>query len=152
MGVVIWYGCAPTYMYIHTCVQKVHVQKLQMATTMEASMLSCLTCVYEHIHVSVCMYMWVPPPPKTCELNKNVINLELIEIIWFLSSWNSPSHGLVYQLISGGSSQITKNLIYLFLNEIIQFCLKIYDLWQHLHLWIEIWVDWWGHVKSLKFE
>ena len=30
-----------------------------------------------------------------------------------------------------GSCQITKNHINLELIEIIQFCLKIYDLWQH---------------------
>ena len=31
-----------------------------------------------------------------------------------------------------GSAQITKNLINLDLIKIIQFCLKIYDLWRHL--------------------
>ena len=35
-----------------------------------------------------------------------------------------------------GSCQITKNLINLGLIEIIQFCLKIYDLWRHPHLWV----------------
>ena len=35
-----------------------------------------------------------------------------------------------------GSCQITKNLINLELIEIIQFCLKIYDLWRHHHLWV----------------
>ena len=34
----------------------------------------------------------------------------------------------------GGSGQITKNLINLDLIEIIQFCLKIYDLLRHPHL------------------
>ena len=34
-----------------------------------------------------------------------------------------------------GSGQITKNLINLELIEIIHFCLKIYDLWRHLHPW-----------------
>ena len=39
-----------------------------------------------------------------------------------------------------GSCQITKNLINLGLIEIIQFCLKIYDLWRHPHLWVGGWV------------
>ena len=39
-----------------------------------------------------------------------------------------------------GSGQITKNLIDLDLIEIIQFCLKIYDLWRHPHPWVGVWV------------
>ena len=57
------------------------------------------------------------------------------------------------------SGQITKNQINLELIEIIQFCLKIYDLWRHAHLWVgcmggwvDGWVSGWGHVKSLKIE
>ena len=42
-----------------------------------------------------------------------------------------------------GSCQITKNLINLELIEIIQFCLKIYDLWRHPHLWVGVWVVGW---------
>ena len=38
-----------------------------------------------------------------------------------------------------GSCQITKNQINLI--EIIQFCLKIYDLWRHSHLWVGWWVE-----------
>ena len=45
-----------------------------------------------------------------------------------------------------GSGHITKYQINLDLIEIIQLCLKIYDFWRHPHLW----VDGWGHVKSLK--
>ena len=50
-----------------------------------------------------------------------------------------------------GSGQMTKNLINLDLIEIIQFCLKIYDLLRHPHLWegvwINGWVNGWGQVK-----
>ena len=50
-----------------------------------------------------------------------------------------------------GSGQMTKNLINLDLIEIIQFCLKIYDLLRHLHLWVGVWINgWvngWGQVK-----
>ena len=39
-----------------------------------------------------------------------------------------------------GPSQIIKNQINLDLIEIILFCLKIYDLLRHPHLWVGIWV------------
>ena len=59
-----------------------------------------------------------------------------------------------------GSCQIIKNRVYRHLIEIIEFCLKIYDLWTHSHLWIGVWVGgwvdgWvsgWVHVKLLKIE
>ena len=43
----------------------------------------------------------------------------------------------------GGSGEITNYLINLDIIEIIQFCLKIYDLWRHLHLWVGVWVVGW---------
>ena len=52
-----------------------------------------------------------------------------------------------------GSGQMT-NLIKLELIDIILFCLKIYDLWKHRHLWVDGWVNGWvsglADVKSLK--
>ena len=39
--------------------------------------------------------------------------------------------------------QITKNQINLDLIEIIQFCLKNYDLLRHAHLWVGVWVIGW---------
>ena len=48
-----------------------------------------------------------------------------------------------------GSGQMT-NLIKLELIDIIQFCLKIYDLWRQPHLWVDGCVNGWAHVKSLK--
>ena len=52
-----------------------------------------------------------------------------------------------------GSSQLTNNGINLDLIEIIQFCLKIYDLLRHPHLWVGVWVVGWvsgsmGEVRS----
>ena len=38
-----------------------------------------------------------------------------------------------------GSGQITNNQINLNLIDIIQFCLKIYDLWTHPQLWVVGW-------------
>ena len=48
---------------------------------------------------------------------------------------------------------MTKNLINLDVIEIIQFCLKIYDLKRHSHPWVGVWVDGWfsgpmGGVRS----
>ena len=53
----------------------------------------------------------------------------------------------------GGSGKITNYFINLDIIEIIQFCLKIYDLWRHLHLWVGVWVVGWfsgsmGGVRS----
>ena len=69
------------------------------------------------------------------------------------------THGLVCGLLGGsvgqwvGSGQITNNLINLDIIEIIQFCLKIYDLWRHPHPWVGAWVVGWfsgsmGGVRS----
>ena len=49
--------------------------------------------------------------------------------------------------------QITKKILNADLFKIIQFCLKIYDLYRHSHPWVGGWVgQWvngWGQVKSL---
>ena len=42
-----------------------------------------------------------------------------------------------------GPGQIIKNRINLDLIEIIQFCLKIYDLLRHPDLWVGVWVVGW---------
>ena len=48
-----------------------------------------------------------------------------------------------------GSGQITDYLINLNIIEIIQFCLKIYNLLRHPHLWLDVWVVGW--VSGLIF-
>ena len=40
-----------------------------------------------------------------------------------------------------GSDHVTKNRINLELIEIIQFCLKIFDLLRHPHLWVGGWIS-----------
>ena len=46
-----------------------------------------------------------------------------------------------------GPGQIIKNQINLHLIEIIQFCLKIYDLLRHPHLWVGVClVGWMGEL------
>ena len=42
-----------------------------------------------------------------------------------------------------GSGHITKHQINLDLIEIIQFCLKIYNLLRHPHPWVGVWVVGW---------
>ena len=56
--------------------------------------------------------------------------------------------GWVVQWVNGwvngwGPGQIIKNQINLDLIEIIVFCLKIYDLLTHPHLWVGVWVGQW---------
>ena len=55
--------------------------------------------------------------------------------------------GLVVQLVNGWGQVITKYQINLDLIEIIQFCLKIYDLLRHPQLWVGVWINGWGQVK-----
>ena len=46
-----------------------------------------------------------------------------------------------------GSGHITKYQIKFDLIEIIQFYLKIYDLFRHPHLRVGVWLNRWGQVK-----
>ena len=48
-----------------------------------------------------------------------------------------------------GPGQIIKNCINLELIEIIQFCLKIYDLLTHPHLWVDGWVNIWVNGDNM---
>ena len=61
-----------------------------------------------------------------------------------------PMGGWVCQLVNG-LIEITNYLINLDIIEIIQFCLKIYDLWRRLHLWMGGSVSQWvgsGHITK----
>ena len=49
-----------------------------------------------------------------------------------------------------GSDQMTKNLISLDLIEIIQFCLKIYDLKTYPHPWVGGWVGQWVGSRQMN--
>ena len=71
----------------------------------------------------------------SAQITKNLITLDLIEIIQFclkaMICRDTPAHGWMHGWLSGsmgGSGQITKNLLNINLIEIIQFYLKIYDL------------------------
>ena len=71
---------------------------------------------------------------------------------------DTPTHGWMHgwfdgwvvQWVNGWGQIITKYWINLDVIEIIQFCLKIYDLWRHPHPWVDGWVNGWADVKSLK--
>ena len=57
----------------------------------------------------------------------------------------------------GGSGQMTNSCINLELIEIIQLCLKIYDLERHPHPWVGQWVVGWvsgsmGGVRSNDYK
>ena len=62
---------------------------------------------------------------------------------------DTHTHGWVYGWLGGsvgqwvGLGQMIKNLINLDLIEIIQFCLKMYDLQRHPHPWVGMWVVGW---------
>ena len=73
---------------------------------------------------------------------------------------HTPTHGWACGWLGGsvgqwvGSSQMTNNLINLDLIDIIQFCLKIYDLVDTsppmggcVDGWVGQWVNGWGQVK-----
>ena len=70
---------------------------------------------------------------------------------------DTPTHGWVCGWMGGsvgqwvGSGHVTKYQINLDVIEIIQFCLKIYDLLRHPYLWVGVWINgWvngWGQVK-----
>ena len=49
-----------------------------------------------------------------------------------------------------GPGQIIKNRINLDLIEIIQFCLKIYDLLTHPDLWVDGWVNMWVNGDNMR--
>ena len=51
-----------------------------------------------------------------------------------------------------GSGHITKYQINVDIIKIIQFCLKIYDLLRHLHLWVGQWVGSGQMTNLIKFE
>ena len=70
---------------------------------------------------------------------------------------DTPTHGSMCGWLGGsvgqwvGSGHVTKYQINLDVIEIIQFCLKIFDLLRHPHLWVGVWINgWvngWGQVK-----
>ena len=95
------------------------------------------------------------------QITNNLINLDIIEIIQFclkiydLKETPPPMGGCMDSLCGWvvqwgqwmGSGHIAKYQINLDLIEIIQFCLKIFDLLRHPHLLVGVWVNGWGQIK-----
>ena len=97
----------------------------------------------------------------SCQIPKNKKKSEdnqdssiLFEDIWFVKTpdlWLDTSvDGWVNGWVSGWYHvESLKNWINCNLIEIVQFSLKMYDLWRHPHLWLGVWM---GLVKSLKVK
>ena len=138
------WGMPPTHVHMHaharTCMHGKHGNFMQMATPIGFGEIPGIpydvirTCV----HVHVCASGWGAPSnhPHPHSLNPNP---------------------------PGGTPRIIQNsnyLINLDIMEIIQYCLKIYNLLRHPHLWRDVWVDgwvnmWvngWDQVISLKIK
>ena len=94
------------------------------------------------------------------QITNNLINLNIIEIIqlclkiYDLKETPPPMGGCMDSCVDGwfsgsmdGVGHIAKYRINLDLIKIIQFCLKIYDLLRHPHLWVGVWVNGWHQVK-----
>ena len=97
------------------------------------------------------------------QITKNLINLDLIEIILFYDLWRHPHPWVsvwVVGLFSGsmdGSGQITKNLINFDLIEIIQFCFLRFvetppPMGGCVGGWVVQWVNGWGQVILLNIK
>ena len=93
------------------------------------------------------------------QITKNLINLDLIEIIQFCLKIydlyrHSPPIGGWLGGSNGGSGQMTNNWINLELIKIIQFCLKIYVLERHPHPWVGVCVNGWvsGSMGGIRWN
>ena len=118
--------CTCTCMHTHEYMYR----NLQMATDMEASMFVIFTtCMYIHACVCMCVCVYGTPPTHP---------------------WPSPPQST--QLPSpGGHPGISKNSITLELIKIIQFCLKIWNLWRIPHPWVVVWFGGWvGSGQIIK--
>ena len=70
---------------------------------------------------------------------------------WWVGGWMGGWVETTWWMV--GPGQIIKNRINLDLIEIIQFCLKIYDLLTHPHLWVGVWmVGWMGGLICGSME
>ena len=88
-----------------------------MAAPMEASMFIMFNM---HVHVSMHAYMGHPPHTHT-----------------------HPNPNPTTHHPPGGTPWFSKNSITFELIKIFQFCLKIWNLWRLLHLWVGVWFGGW---------
>ena len=99
------------------------------------------------------------------QMTNNLINLDLIKIIQFclkiMICGDTSTYGWVYgwfcgwvvQWVNGwGQVILLKYRINLDLIKIIKFCLKIYDLLRHPHLWVGVWGQWVGSGQMTNLK
>ena len=175
---------APTHahMHAHTCTHAhTHVQKLQMAADMEASMFIMFmhVCACICMYVGACMCVWdtpthpYQPPPHLpiCQPPRG----EPWNQLKFNNTWTNQDISILFEDLKSvknfhsiggcmawwvgwwvGSGQNTKNFKNVDWIKIIQFCLKIYDLYRHPNPWVggmlDGWVNGWGQVISLTIK
>ena len=157
------WGCPHTHAHTCTCTHT-HLymyRNCKWPLTWRHPCLACVTCMCMRacMHGTPPTHTYPPLPPSTHlpppgggppESLENLITLQLIKIFQFrLKIWNlwkipHPWVGVWFGGLLGGwvgwwvgSGQITKNLKIVDWIKIIQFCLKIYDLYG------------WGQVKWL---
>ena len=138
--------------------------------------LSCLTCICVCVHMHACAHVWGASPnhphphPPTLRAtgspkHQNSISLELIEIIQFclkiLYLWTLLNSYRLYLFTldtphppappsRAEETQIRRITITFERNEIIEFRLKIWDLWTLLHTYILHLMCRWGGVSYPK--
>ena len=119
---------------VRTCMRGKHDNFMQMAAPIggiHGNSLWCHMCV--HVHACTCVCTCVGTP-------------------------SHHPHPHPPTLYPWGTPRISQNSIALKLIEILQFCLKIWNLWRLPHPregvkfggWVGGWVDGWHQVKSLK--
>ena len=128
----------------------------------------CLGALGVSPHMCTCMHMnrnckWPPTWRHPC---LSCLTCMCVCLCAWMHAWEiphipipTPSPSTHLATHQGGTPGISQNSIELELIKIIQFCLKIWNLWRIPHPWVGVWfggwvvdrcVDGWGWVKSLK--
>ena len=140
------------HMHAHTCTCMLNINMLNMIN-MDASMSAAISnfytcihvhaCMCMHLHACVCMWEHPPclqmppdtprhlPPPQSCREPKTKFNKSWTHIDYSCSPWIPPHPPA--PLPRAKETQIGRITITFEWNEIIQFCLKIWNPWTLLH-------------------
>ena len=166
-----WLGCAPTHVHMHVHAHmhmRAHAHVINMIISCKClpplgeslgipyDVIRACVCV----HACACAHVWghpltTPHPPATprgdpwnrSKFNSTWTNWDISIPFEDLKSVETspPMGGCIVRWVGWwvGSGQNTKNLKNFDLIEIIEFCLKIYDLLIHLHPHPHPWVGQW---------
>ena len=148
-GGVGWLGVPPTHVHMHacTCTCGKHDNFMQMAAPIGGIPGNSLWCHPPN-----------PPPPggnpqNHSKFNSTWTNWDISILFEDLKSVKTspPMGGCIFWWVGWwvGSGQITKNLKIVNWIKIIQFCLKIYDLYRHPHPWVGV-GEWVGSGQMTK--